>query len=187
MKDHMISWVRGLNSTYGHMFSAEYYEHADSPEPKRNESFVHDMVLRSVKPLFFEAMKRWISEGGDFDKLRLLLADMREYESRSDDPMRFMSDEVEQLVRLPGDDPRVRRQMALTIDPPEMSHIERVPWLANELHSVTEVNKSAIRAAVKAKHWELYAEIWPETQGDEAAPPEAGAAAAAPEATAESR
>ena len=164
------------------MFGAEVQQHADSPERKRDENFVQDMVLRSVKPLFFEAMKRWIYEGGEVDKLRLLLADLREYESASNDPMRFLSDEVEQLLDLPGDTPEMKREKALTLDPPEMVHIERIPWLANELYTVTEVNQNAVRNAVKRKHWELYAELWPENQGAAAAPPEAGAAA--PEATA---
>eukprot|EP00959_Pyramimonas_sp_CCMP1952_P359977 7537414-Pyramimonas_sp.AAC.1 len=105
MEDHTIGWVRAINYNYGHMFGAAYKQHADSPEPTRDESSVQDMVLRSVKPLFFEAMKRWIHEGGDFDTLRLLLADIREYGSRSNDPMRCLSDEVEQLLNLPGDDP----------------------------------------------------------------------------------
>ena len=182
MKDHMTCWVRSLNSNYGHMFHAAYQQYANSPERKCDESFVQDMVLRSVKPLFFEAMRRWICEGGEVDTLRLLLADLREYETASNDPMRFFSDEVEQLLNLQGDTAEMKREMASTLDPPEMVHIERIPWLATELHTVTQVNQNAVRTAVTRKHWELYEALWPQNQGAAAAPPEAGAAAAPPEA-----
>ena len=153
----MLSWMRALHETYGHMYSAEYRQFADAREPRRDEHWVADMVQRSVKPLFFEAMKRWVHGGGDVAKLRLLLANMEEHETLSKDPMRFLSDEVEALLYLQGD-PQLRRALALEVDPVEICHIERVPWLANELYSVTEERQNETRNAVKRKHWQICAE-----------------------------
>ena len=171
----MLQWVRTLNTTYGQMFNAAYFVSADSPEPSVDLRWVQDMVVRTVKPLFFEAMKRFImNENGDYNKLKLLLADLRVYVTLSPDPMRWMSDEVEQLLH-------IERANAETINPPEMTHIERIPWMANEMYGVTHASKGEIKSAVKRKHWEVYDEIWPpaETQSGEAstaaAPPEASA------------
>ena len=154
----MLSWVRAIHATCGHMYSAEYMHFAESVEPKRDEHWVETMVRRSVKPLFFEAMKRWIHEGGDPNKLRLLIVGMAEYESQSDDQMRFLSDEVQNILRL---DPHRMRHEALLIDPPEMTHMARIPWLASELHSVCELNQDRTRRAVKRKHWQVYEGIYP--------------------------
>ena len=159
----MIWWVRAVHKTYGELFGAEYNQNAGTTwaatsEPRRDESFVEDMVLKSVQGLFFEAMRRWLLRSGEVAKLRVLLAYIEAYETLSKDPMKFLSYEVEALTYLEGD-PQLRRALALEIDPIEPCHIESLPWLANELHSVTQVRQAETRNAVKRKHWQICAEI----------------------------
>ena len=151
----MLNWVRSVNASYGHLFGAKYMRYAGSAAPDCDEIWVYDTVLRAVQTLFFEAMKRWLSNGGDRQKMRLLYVGFTEYESLSNNPMRVMSDEAEELIHLEG-------EALLAKDAPNLSHLERVPWLLNELYSVTEVGASEIRHAVKRKHWEAWSEQHPE-------------------------
>ena len=136
--------------------------YAGSTAPKCDETWVHDMALRAVQTIFFEAMKRWLVSGNDRKKLRYLYVDLKEYETLSDDPMRFMSDEAEELMYLEG-------EALLNKDAPNLIILQRVPWLMNELYSVTERNASEITHAVKRKHWEIWSEQHPEAASTEAA------------------
>ena len=129
--------------------------YAGATAPKCDETWVYDMVLRAVQTLFFEAMKRWLSNGGDRQKMRLLYVGFTEYERLSNNPMRLMSDEAEELIHLEG-------EALFAKDAPNLSHVQRVPWLMNELYSVTEFNALEIRHAVKRKHWEAWSEQHPE-------------------------
>ena len=160
----MMWWVRAVHKTYGELFGAEYNQNAGTTwaatsEPRRDESFVEDMVLKSVQGLFFEAMRRWLLRSDDVAKLRVLLANIEAYETLSKDPMKLLSYEVEALA-VEGD-PQLRRALALEIDH-EPCHIEATPWLQSELQSVTQPRQAETRNAVKRKHWQICAEIRPE-------------------------
>ena len=154
--------------------------YAGSAAPDCDEIWVYDTVLRAVQTLFFEAVKRWLGNRGDRQKMRLLFVGLTEYERLSNNPMRLMSNEAEELIHLEG-------EALYSKDPPHLSHVQRIPWLMNEIYSVTECDALEIRKAVKRKHFEAWSEQHPEEfASSEAAagPADAETEAAPAEATA---
>ena len=148
---------------YGPLFNGAYQQTPDGGMTPNEPMWVWSVVLKGVEVIFFEAIRRLKMQNDDYElkKVRLFIHIQKIYQRESEDPWKLLSAEVFTLHRLDRETEYASIKM---MDPPYMSEIRRVPWLAAELFSVTEPSYNLIQDIVEREARDLYNELFGSTE-----------------------
>ena len=181
LRDHAREYVRAILASYGGMLSAQYVHvnlarNTVIVSPPQSQGFVMERIHMSVRIIFFQSVKHTLLRALEDEKLYKTVCMIVELlmlaENEPHVEMRLMSTETHWLLDL-------CRSTLETAEPPHMSQVADVPWLAAEVHGVVEPSSTTLRDKLMTRKLDLYTHFFqgPRPIEGPEAPMDAGAPA----------
>ena len=148
---------------YGSLFGAAYQQTPEGGMKPNEPMWVWAQVMKGLEVIFFEAVRRLKMQNDNYElrKVKLFIHIQSIYQRESHDPFKLVSNEV---LTLEGLDWETEYASITWMNPPHMSEIKRVPWLAVELFSVTEPSYNLIQDVVEREARGLCNELFGSTE-----------------------